>query len=305
MDPNLIGQTAAITTSLLWTFNSLLFTSAGRRIGSLSVNAYRIVIAVCLLATTHIILLGSLLPAATSEQWLWIGMSGIVGLGVGDFGLFAAFIILGPRRSLLIMALSPIFASMGAYIILTEIISPLTITGIAVTLTGVVTVILEKEAHSNEEPLSKKLKIWGLFLALIGAIGQGVGIVLAKKGIYLVENITMNPLSATLMRMTIGALFVWACVLAAGKLPMLRSALKNKGGIKRTAAGAFIGPFLGVTFSMVAVTYTQAGVAQTLMSLMPVFIIPVVWALYKQKTSWQGILGALVAVTGVALLFLI
>ncbi len=305
MDQNLVGQTAAIITSTLWTFNSLLFTSAGKRIGSLSVNAYRIIIAVCLLATAHSILLGSLLPAATSEQWFWIGMSGITGLGIGDFGLFAAFIIIGPRRSLLIMALSPIFASASAYIILTEIIPPLAIMGIAITLTGVTIVIMEKELQTSEKLLSRKLEASGIVLALIGAIGQGVGLVLAKKGIYLVQNITLNPLSATLMRMIIGALFVWGCILAAGRLPILRKALRDKAGIRRTAAGAFIGPFLGVTFSMVAVTYTQAGVAQTLMSLMPIFIIPVVWLFYKEKTSWRGTLGALVAVIGVAILFLV
>ncbi len=304
MDPNLIGETAAILTSCLWTFNSLLFASAGKRIGSFSVNAYRIIIAVGLIAVAHTILLGALLPAATSEQWFWIGMSGIVGLGIGDFGLFAALVIMGPRRSVLVMALSPIFASIGAYLMLGEIVSPLAIVGIVITLAGIAVVILEREEYSEEESISKRLRIWGVFLALIGAIGQGIGLVLAKKGIYLDLNMVMNPLSAALMRMMMGALFVWVCALVAGKLPELRKALKNRKGIKYTAAGAFIGPFIGVTLSMVAVAYTQAGIAQTLMSLMPVLIIPVVWVLYGQRTSWRGILGAVVAVIGVALLFL-
>jgi drug/metabolite transporter (DMT)-like permease len=75
--------------------------------------------------------------------------------------------------------------------------------------------------------------------------------------------------------------------------------------MKYTGAGALVGPVLGVTLSMMAVTYTQAGIAQTLMSLMPIFILPTMWILYRQKTSWRGILGALVAVLGVAILFLI
>jgi len=40
------------------------------------------------------------------------------------------------------------------------------------------------------------------------------------------------------------------------------------------------------------------------MSLMPVLIIPVVWIMYKQRTSWRGMLGAAMAVVGVAILFL-
>ena len=304
MDANLVGETAAIFTSCLWTFNSLLFASAGKRIGSFSVNAYRIIIAVGLLAVAHTILQGTLLPAITSEQWFWIGMSGIVGLGIGDFGLFSAFVIIGPRRSVLVMALSPIFASAVAYLMLGEIISPLAIVGIAMTLAGITMAILEREEHSREELISKRAKAWGVFLASVGAMGQGVGLVFAKKGIYLDLNMIVNPLSAALARMVMGALFVWICALVVGKLPELRKALRNREGIQYTAAGAFVGPFMGVTLSMVAIIYTQAGVAQTLMSLMPVFIIPVVWVLYRQKTSLRGILGAVVAVVGVAVLFL-
>ena len=305
MDPNLIGETAAIVTACLWTINSILFASAGKKIGSLSVNAYRILIAVCLLGITHIIFLGSLLPTASSEQWFWIGLSGIVGLGIGDFGLFAAFVIIGPRRSVLIMSLSPIFAALGAYLMLGEILSPLIITGIAVTLIGVIVVILEKEENSDEKPISKKLKTWGVFLAFIGAICQGIGLVFAKKGMWLDPSVMMNPLSVTFVRMIMGALFIWTSVIVMRRLPEVRKALKSKKGMGHTAAGAFIGPFIGVTLSMIAVAYTQAGIAQTLMSLMPVFIIPAIWVLYKQKTSWRGVLGAIVAVIGVVILLLV
>ncbi len=305
MDPNLIGETAAIVTAGLWTINSILFASAGKKIGSLSVNAYRILMAVGFLGIAHIIFLGSLLPTASSEQWFWIGLSGIVGLGIGDFGLFAAFVIIGPRRSVLIMSLSPIFAAFGAYLMLGEILSPLIITGIAITLIGVVVVILEKEENSDEKPISKKLKTWGVFLAFIGAVGQGIGLVFAKKGMWLDPSIMMNPLSVAFVRMIMGALFIWMCVVVMRRLPEVRKALKSKKGMGHTAAGAFIGPFIGVTLSMVAVAYTQAGIAQTLMSLMPVFIIPAIWMLYKQKTSWRGVLGAIVAVIGVVILLLV
>ncbi len=305
MDLSIIGQLAAILTSALWTLNSLLFTTAGKKIGAISVNAYRIIAAVVFLCITHIIIFGNIIPYATYDQWLWIGASGIIGLGIGDFGLFAAFVIIGPRRSLLTMSLSPLFAAIFAYLILNETLTELAIIGMIITIMGILIVIIEKEAKSDEEKLSKKQKIWGICLALIGAIGQGTGAVFAKKGIYIDTNIILNPLSATLIRMVIAAIFIWACVLIAGKLPELQKAIKDKDGIKSTIAGAFLGPFIGVTFSMMAVTFTEVGVAQTLMSLMPVMIIPIIYIIYKQKTSIRGIIGALIAISGVAILFLI
>jgi drug/metabolite transporter (DMT)-like permease len=197
------------------------------------------------------------------------------------------------------------FASIGAYLMLGEIIPTLAIVGIALTLVGIIIVLLEREQHSGEIRLSKKLESYGVFFALIGAVGQGVGLVLAKKGIDLYPEMSLDPLSATLMRMILGAISLWAVLLAVGRLPELRRAFYDSKGMTQTVAAAFLGPFLGVTLSMVAVTYAEAGIAQTLMSLMPVLIIPVVWVLYKQKTSRRGVLGAVIAIIGVSILFIV
>jgi drug/metabolite transporter (DMT)-like permease len=304
LDSILMGESAAILTSCLWTGSSLLFASAGKRIGFFSVNAYRSAMAVGLLGCAHAILLGSLLPAASNGQWFWMGLSGIIGLGVGDFGLFAAYVLIGPRRSVLVLASSPIFASVGAYLLLNETFSPLSILGVAITLAGIFVVLLEREEQQEEKIDTGRRKTWGIFSALIAAIGQGFGVVLSKKGMYLGVSVAMNPLSAALIRMTVATLFVWTCALFLRKLPEMRKALKDRKGMKYAAEGALIGPFAGMTLSMVAVAYAQAGIAQTLMSLAPIIIIPVVWLIYREKTSWRGILGAVIAIIGVAILFM-
>jgi drug/metabolite transporter (DMT)-like permease len=304
LDLSLLGETAAVSTSCLWTISSVLFTSAGKKIGPLSLNAYRTLVAVGFLVIVHAILFRAILPMASDAQWFWMGASGVVGLGIGDSTLFAAYVTIGPRRSLLVYASAPIFASIGAYLVLGETVPTLAILGIALTLAGIAIVLVERE-HSGETRLSKRLETYGVFFALIGAVGQGVGLVLAKKGIDLYPEMSLNPLSATLMRMILGAISLWAVLLAVGKLPELRKAIYDSKGMTQTVAAAFLGPFLGVTLSMVAVTYAEAGIAQTLMSLMPVLIIPVMWLLYRQRTSRWGVLGAIIAVIGVSILFIV
>ena len=303
MDPAVIGESAAVATSFLWTVSSIFFTSAGKRIGWLCVNAYRTVIAIALLAVTQIILLGTVVPLANLGQWFWMGLSGIVGLGIGDSGLFAAYLTIGPRRSLLLMALAPIFAAVGAYLMLGETIPELAIVGIIITLIGVVMVILESEERSGEQRISSRRRASGVMFGLVAAGGQGVGLVLAKKGIDLIPGTTLNPVSATLMRLLLGALFIWVLALVLGRIPEVLTAARNRTGMRDTAAASLVGPYLGITLSMVAVTLTETGVAQTLLSLMPVMIIPVVWLLYGQRTSWRGVIGAVVAVLGVAIIF--
>jgi len=281
-----------------------LFTSAGKKIGAFSVNVYRTTMAIVLLVCAHAIFLGAVLPVASGAQWLWMGLSGIVGLGIGDLGLFAAYVTIGPKRTVLVQASSPIFASMGAFFGFGETFSLLALVGVAVTLTGIVVVLLEREEVSEEQSASVKRKSRGLFFALISAMGQGFGVVLSKKGMYVGVGEAMNPVSAALIRMLLAGLFIWTCALFARKLPELHDAARDREGIKYAAAGALVGPVVGMTLSMVAIANAEAGVAQTLMSLMPVFIIPVTWIIYRERTSWRGILGAIVAVTGVAILFL-
>ena len=307
MDGYIIGYTAAILTSFFWTLNSILFAYAGRKIGATSVNAIRILLAVILIGITHVILFGEIIPILSTDQWIWIGLSGIIGLGIGDFALFAAFVIIGPRLSVLIMAMSPFFASIFGYVLLDEVLSDLAIIGIMVTIFGICSVILVSKEHEQWQKIAIKKSIFGSFLAFIGAAGQGIGIVFAKKGImlYSASNIVVNSISASYVRMIAGAVFIWIIIIITGKLPDIKSAFKNKHGLKYTTAGAILGPFLGVTLSMVAVSYTDVGIAQTLLSLMPVFIIPIMWIIYREKTSVRGFLGAAIAITGVAILFML
>jgi drug/metabolite transporter (DMT)-like permease len=72
----------------------------------------------------------------------------------------------------------------------------------------------------------------------------------------------------------------------------------------RMLATAFTGPVLGATLSLFALQHTQVGVASTLIALPPVFLLPVSWLVFREKFEWGAVLGTLVAIGGVALLFL-
>jgi len=305
---SLVGQTAAVATAALWTACAILFASAGRRIGALSVNAYRIVMGMVLLGLAHLVLRGSPVPHATGAQWFYMGLSGVIGLALGDFGYFGSLVLIGPRRGVLLMSMAPIFSSVTAYLVLGEAPSAWNLAGIALVLGGVAIVILDENLHESEVALTRKHAVYGVLCGLAGSMGQGIGLVVSKYGMMAAGGPgapPLNPLSATLIRMTVAAGFVWVTVAASGRLPGVLAARRNAQAMLRTLAGATSGPFLGVWLSMVAVTYTVAGVAATLMALMPVMVIPVLWLVYRQRTSWRGMLGAAVTVAGVAILFLL
>jgi len=303
MDPHLIGETAALCTSMLWTMSSILLASAGKRIGALSVNTVRISIAIVLIIATHFIIFGRVFPMATGPQWFYLGLSGFLGLAIGDLGYLGSLVLIGPRKGVLIASMAPVFSTISAYFILGETLEFQALIGILLTLLGIFIVIIEREKNSTSNIPGKK-NILGVFFGLIGSIGQGVGLTLSKYGMLSVESTPLNPLSATLIRMISAAFIIWIVFIIVKRPSNIIGLCKDKKAILLTAGGAGTGPFLGVWLSMVAVTYTVAGVASTLMSLMPILVIPVVWVLYKEKTNLRGILGAVIAVAGVAILFI-
>lgn len=241
-----IGEIAAIGTSALWTACSILFASASRRIGPLSVNAYRIVVAALLLSFTHRTTFGTFLPQANPSQWFYLGLSG----AIGDFGYFGMLALIGPRRALLITSLSPIFSSISAYFILNEKLNPLDIIGISVTLVGVAIVVLEKEKDGRGS-IAPKQKTYGYLCGLAGASGQGIGLVISKYGMTLAGgkgNPPLDPLPTALIRMIVATCVVWSTIAALGKLPSVLEKRRDSGAITRTSLGAITGPFLGVGF---------------------------------------------------------
>jgi len=300
-----VGETAAIMTSVMWTMSSIFFASGGKRIGSIAVNSIRILIALPLLWAALYLTAHLTIPVAEGRQWLYMSISGVIGLAIGDFAYFSSLVILGPRLAVLVMSTAPIFTAISAYLFMNEALDAVAILGISLTLFGVYLAILERKGSSGGQSLSERQKVIGISLGITGAACQGIGYTISRYGMVLVDpEHPLDPLSATFIRVLAGATSIWIIVTLWGKIPEILRGLKDHRGIQLTAGGAFVGPFCGVWLSMIAAANTVAGVAATLMSLMPIMVIPVVWVLYKEKTSWRGILGACIAVAGVALLFL-
>lgn len=292
-----LGEIAGLTTAVCWSLTSIVFTIASRRIGALQVNLYRLPAAIFLLGLTYFLFWGNL--NISGEVVFWLAASGVVGLAIGDTFLFQAMVIIGARLSMILMALAPPMAALLAYFFLGEIISPIGILGIAVTIAGVIWVVAERtpDPSGNKRRLSLKGVLWGI----LAAFGQAAGLILAKKGL----NSDIHALLATLIRMLGAAAILWPLTLLTGKVKSpIRIFSKDRGAIKYMILGIIFGPYLGVTFSLVSVKYTQTGIAATLMSTMPVIMIPMVIAIEKEKVSSRAILGAAVAVAGIAILFL-
>ena len=305
-----MGELAAIVTSLFWSITSVQFTLAGRRVGSAVVNRLRLILAVIFLSTMHTILYGRPWPVdAELFRWGWLGLSGVIGLVLGDAALFQAFVLIGPRRSMLLMTLVPVISTLLAWVWLGEVLVPLQIAAIAVTVMGVAWVVGERSPTAVPSPASGQddgvkddgVNLRGILLGLGGAVGQAVGLVTAKQG--LVGD--FPTLSATLMRMVAAMIVLWVLTFFQGKAVSTVRALQDRRAGLFLLGGAVTGPFLGVWMSMVAVQQAQVGIASTLMSLTPIMLIPLAWWIFGDRITLRSILGTGLALTGAAALFLV
>jgi len=294
------GELAALTTAICWAFGSTLFTVSGSRIGSANVNRARLVLAALLLSVSHLAVSGNLLPLeASPSRWFWLGLSGVVGFIFGDGMLFEAFVLIGPRLSMLLMSLVPIMSALLAWIFMGETLRPIEITAIAITVGGIIWVVADKRKES-EKNRPRRL-VAGIAFGLGGALGQTLGLILSKKGL---EG-GFPALSGNVIRVVTAALILWLITAVSGKVLSTLKSYRDKKAFLTLSGGAFFGPFIGVWLSLVSIKYAKLGIATTLMSLTPIFLIPITRVAFKERITIGAVLGTMTAIIGVMILLLV
>lgn len=293
------GEFIALLTALCWTSTVVFFELAGRRVGALVVNLFRLVIAFGILMLFNRLRLGQALPLdADSHAWFWLSLSGLAGFVIGDLSLFRAFILIGGRLSMLIYATVPLFTALMGWVALGEVLSGRHWLGMALVMSGVGWVVLERRRDEQGQRMRLSLPWLGISLALLGSLGQALGLVLSKHGMG-----SLDAFAATQIRIVAG-MAGFALVFTGWRWwPKAKAALADRKALGLIGGGAFFGPFLGVSLSLLAIRYTETGVAATIMSLIPVFILVPARLIFKEQVSMRAIAGACIAVLGTALMF--
>lgn len=297
---NFIGEVAALATAFFFALTSLIFTSTGRSVGSQVTNRVRLVFALLYLVLLNIIFFREPLPlSAGSSRWLWLSLSGVIGLALGDAFLFQSFISLGARiGTLLLLGLAPIFGSILAWLFFGEVLTVWQIFGMFLTLAGIAWVVLSYE-EPPDTPHGHTRR--GVLFGVLASLGQAVGLVLSRQGM----SDDFAPFQANVIRMLAATLCIWVWAILTGQASKGGKELRDKPQvIGLLALGALVGPVLGVSSSLLAIQHAEIGVASTLMALTPVLLLPVSYFVLKEKIGWQAILGTALAITGVAFLFL-
>jgi len=297
---NIIGELAALLTSVAWAGTSVLFTKATQRVGPIMVNRMRSILALTFLMLINLVFNGYLLPfEAGAERWMWFALSGAIGYALGDVLLFQSFLCIGTQRGMLMMSLAPLLSAGLAWVFFGETLTGIQILGVLITLGGVSWVILRRRKATEPNQVCSPKQ--GVLFGLGAATGQAVGYVLSKQG--LVDG--FSPIAGNSIRMLAAVIVLWALASIQGKAKKTIDTMReNPKVFGWLTMAAFTGPVIGATLSLFALQHTEVGIASTLIALPPVFLLPISWVVFKEKFDWSAVLGTMVAIGGVALLFL-
>ncbi len=304
-----LGELISIGVAFSWTATALLSEFGSKRLGNLTLNVLRMALALLFSMAMFWVVTGVPLPSGgTMEAYGWLLLSGLVGYVIGDFCLFQCYIIIGSRYGQLFMTLAPLAAAFMAWMTLGQEMTMMSIVAMVVTLFGIgISVLGRGERHK----VALKLPLNGVLFAIGAALCQGIGLVLSKIGMDHYETSTvadmplwMIPFSANFFRCIAGIVgFTLLLYFREGFSP-LRDALHDRKGLSVATATTIFGPFVGVAFSLMALQYTAAGIASTLMAMTPIIILLPSYWLFHTKITWRAVLGAVISVIGVSLFFL-
>ena len=307
-----LGEIISLAVAVSWTVTALFAEVASKRIGSLQFNVVRMFLSIVMLGLTLWCFTGSPVPLyANSDTWLWLSLSGFVGYLLGDYCLFNSYILIGSRFGQLFMTLAPIAAAFSAWAILGERMSLQAMVGMLVTISGIGLSVLNKGGGKHR--LSLKLPLKGVLFGIGAGIGQGVGLVLSKVGMNHYEQsipageelvADLMPFASTMIRAITGFVGFFLVMIFQKKHSTMSVVLRNRKGMNAALWATFAGPFIGVSLSLMAVQYTEAGIASTLMALTPIFILWPSSFFFGQKVTTKEIAGAVISVVGVSLFFL-
>ena len=305
------GELLSLGVAFSWTLAALSSEVASKRFGVVLTNVWRMLLALVFSMLLMWVFTGDALPVyAGWNAWGWLLLSGVVGYFLGDWCLFNSYLTIGSRYGQLFMTLAPMFTALAAWITLGQTLSWMSLIAMSITMLGIAISVLGRGEGSH---LSLQLPTKGVLFGIGAGLGQGLGLVLSKIGL---DAYTANvpatvlphlehylPFSANLIRCIAGftCFSLWFFLRGGGR--KITEPLHNRRGALALLVAVVAGPFIGVGFSLMAVQYTAAGIASTLMAMTPIIILLPSHYLFHQKITLKGVIGAVISVVGVSLFF--
>ncbi|MEM7600020.1 MAG: DMT family transporter [Verrucomicrobiota bacterium] len=298
----------ALLTPLFFAFSAVTGQRVAVRLGAVRGNLVRLGIATVILG----ILVALFWPESIArETFKWYFVSGLIGFGLGDVALFLAYERLGSRLTILLsLCLAPLFAMVIEWMWLGNGVSMAVMVCAAVILTGV-TMAIRPGAKSRQQIERRGNFLFGVCMAVTAGFGQGAGAVISRKAeeIAVLNGVMVNGISAAFQRVFAGLIFAIVAMIVVRwvmrrKFPNTLSEALTPNLVPWLMGAALFGPVIGVSCFQWALLSLESGIVLAITAMTPIVLMPLAAVTERDHPSRLAIAGAVIAVTGVALLYL-
>jgi drug/metabolite transporter (DMT)-like permease len=292
----LLGKIMALAAAFFWAIGVILFKKSGEKMTPISLNFFKNIIAMALFIPTIFLFKESFFPHQPLVSWLWLGLSGILGITLADTMFFFSLNKLGASLVAVVdTSYTPILLTMS-YIFLGERMGLMAFIG-AVLIT---VALLVGSAAKPEPGRTRRDIIIGTIVGVTGMFTMVVGIVIIK------DILNRSPLLwATSVRLFFGGIGLIPIVfLNLGRRQNFIKNLKQIQTWKIAVPAAMSGSFLAMLCWVAGLKHTNVSVAGMLnqLSTIFIFILAVIWL--KEPVTRKRIAAIILAFAGAMLVFL-
>ena len=289
MNAELIGIAAALGSGASWALGSVLFRRLGDNIPPVALTFAKGVAGALLLALA--VLATGLAPLST-EAWVLLVASGLLGIALGDTLFFAALNNLGAHTVVILFTLGQLLTVLMGVLWLGETPSATDWSGIALILSGVTLVLWSKISGPEG-----RTRLSGVAYGLLAIVAMSVSVIIAKEALA-----SAGTVQASLIRMLAGTLGIFAFGLATGQLADGLQALRRPSLLGFFLVSVAVVTFGGFWLSLVALAHLDVSIANTLTATEPLFVLPLAALFLQERITRVVVLGALMSCIGIVLI---
>ena len=290
-----IGSAAALAAAIFWTCSSMIWGLV--KLPAFTINVCKNWIGVTLLGL-HLAVASFVFKlveiSADWQAWGWLGLSGLIGIVIGDTMYFRSLQILGPRRALMLACLAPLFAAVLGLLFLHQTMGYLVVLGVGLTMSGVMVVVMDRKAKKEEPGLMPGKMQAGIACGVFAAACQAGGGLFSTIGM-----VSCSALEAAAIRLFVSAIATSLWVLSRQKYRRAFMQTVKVEHLRYLVPATMLGTWLGIWCCQMAYKNDDLAIAQTLLSTCPLFAIPVMWILYRQRINRLAFCGTVVAIFGI------
>jgi drug/metabolite transporter (DMT)-like permease len=289
MTSKTIGIAAALGSAACWALGAILFKRLGEQLSSPGMALVKSFLSAALLGAV-LLLVG--FDKVSTEALLWLGLSGAVGIALGDTFFFAALKQLSPHTLIMLLTSGQILTVLLAVLFLGEAPTLKTWLGIGLVVAGITVVLWAKLSGDRQAS-----QLRGIALGILSVVCMSVSMVIAKKGlaeISAMQGLFIRMLAAGLTMLLLST-FQWR---AGDWLAPFR----QSGLLWQFFASVCVITFGGFWLSLLAIKHLDVSIANTLNSAEPLFVLPLGVCFLREKITLAALTGSVVAVAGISLL---